>query len=143
MAIKNGLRTLLLAQSSITTLCPAQTVQGTSYSKVFTDAIKQGIEAPYIRIRRTAYDNNNTLDGSVGTGKSTIEIKSVANTEPAAEALAKAVSDYLKDYAGAAGGSDTIVSVDWDNAADEMVPEQIGKDVWRYGVTQVYRVWHR
>jgi hypothetical protein len=37
VAIETGLRTLLLAQSSITTLAPAQTVGGLSIDAVFLD----------------------------------------------------------------------------------------------------------
>lgn len=142
MAIKTGLRTLLLAQSSITTLAPAQTVGGKSYDSIFVEKIKQGVKPPCIVITRNGYDPMKTLDGTSGMASSEIDIECYESTEPKAQALAKAVSDYLKDYSGAAGGSDTINAVLWDGINEFETEEQDAKDNWRYAVVLNFTIQH-
>lgn len=142
MAIKDGIKTLLLAQSSITTLCPAQTVQKNSFGAIFVDAIKQGIVPPYIKISRTGFDPMECLDGTAGMGSTDIEIECLAYEEPDAAALAKAVSDYFKDYYGAAGASDTIDCVNWTGVSDDVIPEGNGGDIFRYAVKLQFTVMH-
>lgn len=141
MAIKDGIRTLLLAQSSITTLAPAQTVGGKSYSAVFVDKVKQGIKPPYIVISRVSADEHGTLTNTTGIKQTEIDIDCFEYTEPLAEALATAVSDYFKDYSGAAGG-DTIDAVHWVNTQDFENQEENGADQWRHAVTLTFDVWH-
>lgn len=132
MAIKDGLRTLLLAESSITTLAPAQVIQGKSYSAIFVDKVKQGIKPPFIVISRSGFDPMKTLDGTTGMKSTEIDIECWEYTETEAEALAAAVSAYIKDYSGAAGGSDTIDAVLWDSVNDFKEAEDDGKDLWRF-----------
>lgn len=142
MAIKDGIRTLLLTQSSITTLCPAQTVRGSSIDCVFVDTIKQGINPPYIKIIMTKHDPRPCLDGTNIAASTGIEIEAVAFTEPSATAIAKAVSDFFKDYSGAAGASDTIDDVWWYDTVDSNTPEQSGEDVYRYSSLLKFTVNH-
>lgn len=142
MAIKDGLRTLLLAQSSITTLAPAQTIKGQSISGIFVDRPIQGFKPPFIVISRAGHDPYKAFDGTTGLRSTEIDIDCFEYTEPEAEALATAVSDYLKDYTGAAGGSDTIDAVLWDDVNDFVNSEQDGKDLWRFAVTLSFTIQH-
>jgi hypothetical protein len=143
MALKAGLRTLLLAQSSITTLCPAQTIQGKSYNGIFVEKVKQGFLPPYIVISDTSLDPMNTLDGMTGMADSEIDIECVEFTEPEAEALAAAVNAYLRNYTGAAGGSDTIDAVRWQNKQTFIGKDEAdARDVWRYNVVLTYQIHH-
>lgn len=142
MAIKAGLRTLLLANGSITTLCPAQTVKGISRGSIFVGTIPQGAKPPFIVISRIGHDPMKALDGTTGMVSSEIDIDCFENTEPEAEALATVVKDYLKDYSGAAGGSDTIDAVLLQDINDFENPEQDGNDTWRYAVTLSFEIQH-
>lgn len=142
MALKDGLRTLLLAQSSITTLCPAQTHDRRSLDAIFVDKIYQGFKPPYIVISRIGFDALRTLGSTTGMRKTEIDIDCFAYTEPLAEALSVAVSDYFKDYSGAAGSSDTVDSVEWMDINDFQNPEDDGGDVWRHAVTLTFSVLH-
>lgn len=142
MAIKAGLRTLLLAQSSITTLCPAQTVGGTSRDAIFVNKALQGIKPPYIIISRIGHDPYKRLDGTTGMTATEIDIDCYEYTEPEAEAMAVVVKDFLKDYSGAAGASDTIDAVLLDDVNDFINPEESGGDVWRHAVTLSFTIQH-
>lgn len=142
MAIKAGLRTLLLAQSSITALAPAQTVKGISTPAIFTGTVPQGFKPPYIVISRIRHDPYKALDGTTGIGETEIDIDCFENTEPEAEALATAVADFLKDYRGAAGSSDTIDAVLFEDRSDFENLEQDGKDLWRFAVTLSFTIQH-
>lgn len=143
MALETGLRTLLLAQSSITTLAPAQTVGGVSFDGVFLDNPAQGFVAPYVVITKTGHDPYKRLDGTTGGIVSTdIDIDCYAANRPAAIALAKAVSDYLKDYTGAAGGSDTINAVLWEDQVAQTVYLGDGRDQRHYVEAMTYQIQH-
>ena len=61
MAIETGLRTLLLAQASITAIAPAQTIGGISYPAIFTEYPEQSFQAPFIVISQTACPNRAAL----------------------------------------------------------------------------------
>ena len=133
MAIEIGLRTLLLAQSSITTLAPAQTVGGLSIDAVFLDHPVEGVKAPYVLITLTSHDPYRRFDGTGGTlRRSDVDIDCYASNRPAAIALASAVEVFLRDYSGAAGASDTINAVLWENARDDVVYLGDGRDARHY-----------
>lgn len=141
MAFKDDLRTQLLAQSSITTLAPAQTVQGQSYSGIFVDKVKQGFKPPYIVIERNGFDPLNFTDAQSGAGTEDIDVTCVEQTEPEAEALATAVTNYLKAYIGTIG-STTGCAVTWRDSSTEKYEEDDGRDVWRYEVTLNFSIFH-
>lgn len=142
MALKNGIRTLLLAQSSVTSLCGSQTVDNVSVPAIFVQAPRQGIKTPYVVISRTSHDPMKTLDGTTGMAQTEIDIDCFAATETKADALAKVVSDFFKDYTGVAGASDTIDAVLWEDMNDFENPEGDGSDTWRYAVTLTFTVFH-
>jgi hypothetical protein len=131
--IETGLRTLLLAQSSITTLAPAQTVGGLSVDAVFLDHPVEGVKAPYVLITLTSHDPYKRLDGTGGTmRRSDFDIDCYASNRPASIALAGAVETFLRDYVGAAGASDTINAVLWESSRNEVVSLGDGRDARHY-----------
>lgn len=142
MAIKNGIRQLLLAQPGITALCPAQTVNSESVPAVFVETVRQGVKSPHIVISRTGSDARVAMDGTYGMASTEIDIDCFAATATKAEAIAKAVSDVFKDYSGPAGTSDAIDAVLWDSTNDFENSEQNGNDQWRYAVTLGFTVHH-
>lgn len=142
MALKNGLRTLLLAESSITSLVPAQTVDGDSVSAIFVTTADQGAKVPYLVISRTGHDPMKAMDGTTGMAQTDIDIDCYAGTPAEADALATAVEAYLKDYSGAAGGSDTIDCVLFEDKNDFENTEGDGNDQWRYVVTLSFTIFH-
>ncbi len=88
MAIEIGLRTLLLAQASITALAPAQTVGGVSFDAVFLDNAAEGVKPPYVIITQTGHDPYKRLDGTGGTLRKTeVDIDCYASNRPAAMTL--------------------------------------------------------
>lgn len=142
MAIKDGLRTLLSGQASITSLVPAQVMKnGATVNRFFVDKIAQGIIPPYIVISRTRVDPRKTLGTTTGIVESEIDVDCFADTEPLAEAISAAVSSFLKDYTGPAGVLDTIRAVEWDDTNDFQNPE-VGQDVWRHAVTLTFTIHH-
>ena len=141
MAIKDGLRSLLLAQSSITSLCPAQVIGKKTVNAIFVDTIYQGIKPPYITVSRTGSNPRGSLDGTTGIKESEIDVDCFADTETLAEALSVSVSNALKDYTGVAGVNDTIDAVDWNDTNDFQNPE-VGQDLWRHAVTLSFTIFH-
>ena len=139
MAIKDGLRTLFLAQSSITSLCPPQTIDDISEPGIFLNVVKQKFKPPHIVIRREGKNPNLTMDGYK---RSNIEVECVAGTASDAAAIAKAVSDFFDPYKGAAGASDYVDMVIWDDAVDSEEPENSGLDQWRHKMTLKFQVTH-
>jgi len=142
MALEAGLRTLLLAQSPITTLCPAQIVKGVSHYGVFVGRAAQGFAPPFIVITRTEHDPYATLDGTTGMGSSEIDIDCFEATHTKAEALATAVVDFLKDYSGAAGATDIIDAVILLNRRSFQTQAGSGNDEWQYVVTLTFQIQH-
>lgn len=141
MAIKEGLRTLLTGQSSITSLAPQQVIGKQTRHAIFVDTATQGIKPPYILISRTSVDLRGGLGATTGIRESEIDIDCFADTSPLAEAIAEAVSTFMKDYSGPAGASDTIDAVEQVSVADFQNPE-VGQDVWRHAVTLTYSIFH-
>ena len=141
MTIKDGLRTLLLAQSSITTLAPAQTVSRQSISAIFVESAMQGFIPPFIHIERTSFTPLRFINTTTTAGISEIEIDCYENTEPLAEALALAVANYIKDFSGTAGSA-TIHRVNWTGSMNFRTEENDGGDVRRHIATLNLSVFH-
>lgn len=142
MTIKDGLRTLLLAQSSITTLAPAQTINRQSISAIFVDAVMQGFVPPYIMIERTSYTPLRFINTTTAAGTSEIEIDCYERTEPLAEALALAVATYIKDFSGTAGSA-TIHRVNWTGSMNFRTEEIDGSDTRRHIATLNLSIFHQ
>lgn len=142
MAIETGLRTLLLAESTITALAPAQTIKGQSIDAIFNEYAEQGFLPPFILISLIDFDPMKHLGGTTGMETTEIDIDCYERTYPRALALAKAVSDYLKDYTGAAGGSDTINAVLWEDKRYDKIFDADGRDVRQHIMGLNFRIQH-
>lgn len=142
MAIETGLRTLLLAQAAITALVPDQSVGGRTYDAIFNEYPDQGIQPPFIVISQTDFDPLECLDGTTGMEVSVFEIDCYASNEPDCIALGKAVSDFLKDYSGAAGASDVINAVHWEKKTYNRIPLEIGLDARQHIKKLTFRIQH-
>lgn len=116
--ISKGLRTLLLAQSSITDVVS---------QKIFVGAATQGTEQPYIVIDRTSGEKFKGLDGYQGTRRAEIDIECWHNTPGDATTLADLVSDFLDDYTGAAGSATIKESTQVDETDNYDQPKSAGQ----------------
>lgn len=102
--IDEAMRTLFLATSAITTLVPAETVNGISISGVFTDSIPQGFLGDCILINVGKSDAMVCMDGTYGLQTDTLVVDCHAQTAPEAKAIAAAVKTLFDDYTGTVGG---------------------------------------
>lgn len=118
--ISKGLRTLLLAQSSITDIV--------GDDGIFVTAATQGTTQPYIIIDRMAGSKFKGLDGNQGTKRAEIDIECWHNTPSDAAALADIVSDFLDDYTGAAGDATIKESTQVDDV-DNYEPPKVGQAI--------------
>ena len=143
MAIETSLRTLLLAQSSITALVPAQTVGGVSFSGIFLDHNAEGFVAPFVLLTMVDHDPLKRLDGtSNGLAFTDFDIDCYCSNRPAAIALAAAVNSFLKDYTGAAD-TDTIDAVLFQSMRDDVVFLGDGRDQRHYVRSLSYQIQHK
>lgn len=139
MPIESGLRTLLLTQSSITTLVPSQVVEGTTYYGIFNEYPEEGFKLPFILISQVSFDPYVTLDGTAGMGSYEIDIDCYANKYSTALAIADAVTEFLKDYSGSAG-SNTINAVIWLGKRHDRIFEGQGRKVIQNIVSLSYQI---
>ncbi len=140
--IDTGLRTLLLDQSSITTLIPAQTINGTSHPAIFNEEPPEGVLPPFIVISLIANDPMLTLDGTYGMQASNFDIKCFAYKFEDAKTLSRTVRTFLDDYSGAAGGSDTINAVLLQGVSYDKLYNQDGTDSRQRIATLGYLIQH-
>lgn len=140
--ITHGLRTLLLAQSSITALAPSQTVNRVSIPSVFVKSAPMKVEPPFVVITRINNDTMVCLDGTYGMTASEIDIDSYGYSEEDSQTLSTTIRQFLDDYTGAAGGSDTINAVVWQDENHEDVKPQDGRDTRWYISTNSYLIQH-
>jgi hypothetical protein len=141
MSIETNLRTLLLAQSSITTLVPAQTIGGTSYPGIFDEHPVQGFKPPFILISLIDDDPMLTLGTTGGLEKTSIDIDCYAFSKPAAYAIGSAVKAFLQDYKGAAG-TGTISAVEYQGRRYDAIYEAQGRDVREHIVSLNFEIYH-
>ena len=142
MAIEIGLRTLLLAESTVTALAPAQTIGGISFDAIFNENPVQGFLCPFVLVSQISHDPWKHLGTTTGISSTEFDIDCYARTYPAAKALAAAVSLYLKDYVGVAGASDTIDAVLWENETFSAIYDDDGRDVRQYIVSLNFDIQH-
>lgn len=126
-AIDEGLRSLLIGETSVTDLLATT-------GSVFVDAITQDYELDYISLTVLNQDPMKYLDSTSGMRTSNIDIDCVATTRVKSSALADAVDAFIKDYSGAAG-SNTINAVLLEALSYDAVPVQQGSDNYKYITT--------
>lgn len=110
--IEEGLRTALLAESTVTTLV---TNDGGELLGIYVDAPPQGARPPYVLLTNMGDVHNETLGGGDGSGAGAlhfaeIDVDCKASAPGASKALAKAVDDHLADLSGTAG-DETVEAV--------------------------------
>lgn len=142
MAIETGLRTLLLAQSSITALVPAQTIGGVSVPGIFNEVPMQGFRCPYILISQIDSDPILHLGATGGMGTTDFDIDCYSNTHAGALAIAAAVVAFFADYSGAAGASDTVNAVHYEGRRYDPIYEAQGRDVREHIISLSFQVFH-
>lgn len=131
-----GLRTLLLAQSSITDLV---TNDGGRKVGVYIEKAPQGAALRYVILADIDEDPYAALDGTTGLKATEIDIDSKGATYDQAMALAEAVDAFFKDYSGAAGDQ-TIAAVVKQNRLTQWEPLEDGSENGRFVVTDSYLV---
>ena len=142
MAIELGLRSLLLSQQSIKSLVPSKKVGERFYDGVFNEFAVQGFAPPYITIHQIAFDPMKVLGGTTGMERTEIDVDCHSLSHSGAAQLAKAVSDYLKDYSGNAGSEDYIDSVLWNDKRHDQVPADTGTDQRRHIISLSLELFH-
>lgn len=119
--ICEGLRTLLLAQSTVTD------VVGTS--GIYVTTARQTTSLPYIVLDRVGDEKYTALDGYQSARHAEVDIECWHKTPGQAAALAKIVSDYLDDFSGATGGDETILSSHHIDDNDTFDTPQSGEEI--------------
>jgi len=108
--IRGGLRSVLLGEATITSIVGS--------SGVYVGRPPQDAVTPRVEIQLADEDENLTLDGKQSDAaevfSSAIDFDCKGKTEFAADTLATAVADFLRDYSGAAGDQ-TIEAVNLNN----------------------------
>jgi len=125
MAIEQGLRTLLLAQSSISTLL------GEATKGVYVMQAPQNAVEPYIEIHVMSMNPLLHLGTTGGVRFTEIDIDCKARTLPEATSLASAVETYIDDLTGAAG-SDTVNAVLLNDRAQDVEPPDGKREYGRF-----------
>ncbi len=139
--ITHGIRTLLLAQSSITTLVPTQIVNRVAMPSIVCDHAPQGMQPPFVVIRDTGTETYSSLGPYTETLKgASVEIDCMAYQEPSARTLAQTIRQFFDDYSGAAGASDTIKAVIWDDEKPAYSKPNEGRDTRYQIVTEPFFV---
>lgn len=142
MAIELGMRQLLLGQASITSLCPAQTINNKQFSGIFNEFAAQGFVPPYVTIHQISHDPMKALDGTTGMAQTEFDIDCWGSTYPQAVTLGAAVELFLKDYSGTAGSNDTIKAVLFNNKRHDLVRVSEGSDKAQHVVSLNFEIYH-
>lgn len=119
--ICEGLRTLLLAQSSVTD----------TTSEIYVTQAPQRAGTPRIVVDRVSDEKYKGLDGYQSAKHCEVDIEVWSTTPTKAAALAKTISDFLDDYTGAAG-NETILSSHQIDTSDSFDYRSSGDDVVDY-----------
>lgn len=140
--IDEGLRTLLLAQAGITALVPSQTVNRVTVPSIFVDNAEQGAEPPYVVITITDGDAMLTLDGTYHDTlrEAEVDIDCFSYDRTEAATINTTIRQFLDDYSGAAGASDTIKAVLHDTPVPGYDYPAEGADTKFYYMTTTYTI---
>lgn len=140
--IDEGLRTLLLAQSGITTLAPSQTIERNTVPAIFCNSAVQGVKPPFVVITIIGGDPYLTLESTYHEGlrSAEVDIDCFDYSSSAAATLNKTIRQFLDDYTGAAGANDTIAAVLHDTPVSGYDYPSEGFDTKFHYVTTTYRI---
>ena len=120
--ICEGLRTLLLAESTVTAVT----------SKIYVTAARQNATAPYIVLDRIEDTKFSGLGGYLSARKCEVDIECWDTTPSDAAALSKIVGAYLDDFTGATGGSETILSCHEVGGNDTFATPKSGEEITEF-----------
>ena len=117
--IDEDLVTLLLNQSQIVAVTGA---------KIYLDEAPQNTGLPYVVITEMDTDGNTSLDGGTDNLQFVAyDVDCYGATRTRARDLAKLIRDFIKDFAGATGGTQTIKAVVMNGEASDRIPPTDGK----------------
>lgn len=142
MRIATSLRTLLIAQSTITALAPSQTVGGVSYRGVFNENPVQGFRTPFVLIAHINDDPMKTLGATAGLSKWNVDVDCYGKTFTEASELCEAVKAFLVDYKGSAGPN-TIDAVELQDTRYDAIYEAQGRDVREHILSLNFDMFYR
>lgn len=140
--IETGLRLLLLAQPSVTSIARPKDAKDVQHEAVFNETAPQGLVTPFVIIRQIDNDPMGTLAETAGLEATTFEIDAVSRGYDDGLRLRKAIDNYLKDYSGPAGPEDVIEAVIMGDKRYENTPEDQGGDTWQHRFTRSFYVQH-
>lgn len=120
--MKSGLVSLLTGESTISNLVG---------SRVYVGNIPQTASYPLILITQMSSNEFGSFDSTADLRAPNFDIDCKADRSVEAEALADAVSAFIKDFTGTAG-SETIRAVELNTRSDSYEPPADGSDVGRY-----------
>lgn len=127
-AIEADLRTLLNAQATITAVVGA--------GNIHCGREPQSGALPYIVLHEMSKDGNPSLDGATdGLQFCDYDIDCYGKTYGQAKDLAKIVRDFIKDFSGATGGTQTIGAVLMNDEIDDEIEPNDGTDNYKYLTT--------
>lgn len=130
--MRAGLKKLLLGENTI------KTIVG---DRIYISHAPQGVDKDkeHILITQISSEENKSFDGTSELRFLELDIDCKAPTSAKADALAKAVRKFLKDYTGAAGDQ-TIGAVLFNNESDAYEPPADGSDKGLYAVTLDFQI---
>lgn len=131
MAADESLRTLLLAQSTITDIVGS--------AGVYLDDAGQADLTSYIVISQEGHDPHGNLSNSTGIGETQFDFDCYSKKRPVARDLADAVSAFFKDYSGTSSGT-TFSAVNWIDEGSDKVTALDGSRVNYYVFTETFNV---
>jgi hypothetical protein len=134
VAIGTNIRTLLLAQASITGELASTTA-------CYTDKTDQNKPLPYLVITQITEDPMKVLGATTGLRATEFYIDCVATSRPGADDVADAVEAFITDYTGPAGGS-TIRAVLLNDRAHDAIPVGQGTENYKFVTTLSIEVQH-
>jgi len=117
--IDEDLVTLLLNQSQIIAVVG---------SRIYLDEAPQTATLPYVVITEMDVDGNVSLDGGTDNLQFVnYDVDCYGATRTKARDLAKLIRDFIKDFSGETGGTQTIKAVVMNGEASDRIPPTDGK----------------
>ena len=133
MSIKAALRTYCIGVTGISTLISTRMHYGQAPAST---------ARPYVVYNRISAQHTRNMAASGGLARERIQIRCVADTGVAAEAIAQAFRAALDGYQARAMGAVFINSCTLDNEVDTFITPTDGSDRGRHEVIQDYLIWH-
>lgn len=130
--IGSGIRTLLVAQPSITALIS---------DRVWPDVLPQDAVFPAATYQIIAIEHLGKLTGPTGLVTTTLQIDAWAKTRLAANEVANEIRSELNRFRGIAG-AETVRDIFADTGRTDYEPPEDGSDNGLYRLSRDYRIWH-